>query len=145
MVNRKAPDMDSLFRALADRTRLRLINLMGGDEVCVCYFVEALKTSQPKISRHLAYLRRAGVVQARREGKWIHYKVVDPDDPHQARVFKGVREWLAQDPEMRRDRERLMRCCGPRSNLRAKGAPVPSVTTQAPVALRAASDIARGR
>ena len=55
-------DKELFFRALADRTRLRLLNLMRGDEVCVCFFVEILKTNQPKISRHLAYLRRAGIV-----------------------------------------------------------------------------------
>ncbi|HZS48542.1 MAG TPA: metalloregulator ArsR/SmtB family transcription factor, partial [Blastocatellia bacterium] len=69
----KKYSMELLFSALADRTRLRLLNLMGDDEVCVCYFVEILDTNQPKISRHLAYLRRAGIVAGRREGKWIHY------------------------------------------------------------------------
>ena len=64
----KTYDMALLFAALSDRTRLRLLNLMDGREVCVCYFVEILGQSQPKISRHLAYLRRAGVVAARREG-----------------------------------------------------------------------------
>ena len=56
-------NIELLFKALADRTRLRLINLIGEDEVCVCFFVEVLNTNQPKISRHLAYLRKAGVVQ----------------------------------------------------------------------------------
>ena len=65
-------DLSPLFAALADRTRLRLLNLMNGREVCVCYFVEILKQSQPKISRHLAYLRNAKIVSARREGKWMH-------------------------------------------------------------------------
>ncbi len=74
----KGSQMELLFKALADRTRLRLLNLMGEDEVCVCYFVEVLGTNQPKISRHLAYLRRAGVVTARRDGKWMHYRVVAP-------------------------------------------------------------------
>ena len=73
-------DKESFFRALADRTRLRLLNLMRTDEVCVCFFVEILKTNQPKISRHLAYLRRAGIVGARRDGQWIHYRVVEPAD-----------------------------------------------------------------
>ncbi|HVF50049.1 MAG TPA: metalloregulator ArsR/SmtB family transcription factor, partial [Pyrinomonadaceae bacterium] len=76
MATNKANEMELLFKALADRTRLRLLNLLGGDEVCVCYFVEVLRTNQPKISRHLAYLRRAGVVTARREGKWMHYRIV---------------------------------------------------------------------
>src|SRR5271169_1690377 len=68
--------LDLLFRALADRTRLRLLNLIADREICVCYFVEILRTSQPKISRHLAYLRRAGIVAARRQGRWMHYRLV---------------------------------------------------------------------
>ena len=59
-------DIVVLFASLADPTRLRLLNLMSGREVCVCYFVEFLRQGQPKISRHLAYLRRAGIVEARR-------------------------------------------------------------------------------
>src|SRR5947207_15922499 len=76
MAAQKSYSLEQLFRALADSTRLRLLNLMNGREVCVCYFVEILKTSQPKISRHLAYLRRAGIVAARRDGKWMHYRLV---------------------------------------------------------------------
>ncbi len=71
-------DRELFFRALADATRLRIINLIGDQEVCVCYFVEILKTNQPKISRHLAYLRRAGIVAARREGIWMHYRISTP-------------------------------------------------------------------
>src|SRR5712691_13073742 len=96
-----------LFKALADRTRLRLINLIGEDEVCVCFFVEVLKINQPKISRHLAYLRRAGVVSARREGKWIHYRIIEPGDPHAANIFREVRMWLTNDLVMKSDRTRL--------------------------------------
>src|SRR6201986_4528982 len=99
--------MELFFAALADRTRLRLINLMGSDELCVCFFVEVLKTNQPKISRHLAYLRRAGLVAARREGKWMHYRLTEPTDIHAARIFREVREVLANNPEMQRDKERL--------------------------------------
>src|SRR5918992_3091026 len=107
----KILDKELFFRALADRTRLRILNLMGGDEICVCFLVEILKTNQPKISRHLAYLRRAGVVSARREGKWMHYRIVEPPDPHAARIFREVRDWLKQDAEMQRDRERLVKVC----------------------------------
>ncbi len=118
---------ESLFKALADRTRLRLLNLLGGDEVCVCFFVEVLGQSQPKISRHLAYLRRAGVVAARREGKWIHYRVVEPRDARAAAVLREVRAWLAEDQEMRRDRERLVKvCCSPRPPLQLQRAPRPA-------------------
>lgn len=120
-------EMELLFRALADRTRLRLLNLMGDDEICVCFFVEGLKTNQPKISRHLAYLRRAGVVAARREGKWMHYRVVEPPGEHAARVFREVRVWLKQDPEMQRDRARLVKlCCAPQVPVQLKGAPRPT-------------------
>lgn len=120
-------DMELLFRALADRTRLRLLNLMGTDEICVCFLVEGLKTNQPKISRHLAYLRRAGVVETRREGKWMHYRVVEPPDERAARIFREVLAWLAQDAEMQRDRTRLVKlCCAPQVPVQLKGAPRPA-------------------
>jgi ArsR family transcriptional regulator len=123
----KAFDMELLFRALADRTRLRLLNLMGDDEICVCFLVEGLKMAQPKISRHLAYLRRAGVVSARREGKWMHYRVAEPPDEHAARIFREVREWLRQDQEMLKDRTRLIKlCCAPQVPVQLKGAPRPA-------------------
>src|SRR4030095_486932 len=93
----KSFDKELFFRALADRTRLRLLNLIGRDEVCVCFFVEILKTNQPKISRHLAYLRRAGIVGARREGQWMHYRIVAPDDSGAAQVLNDVMTWLASD------------------------------------------------
>ena len=127
MSKQKNYDIEILFRALADRTRLRLLNLMGSDEVCVCYFVEVMRLNQPKISRHLAYLRRAGVVAARREGKWMHYRIVEPEDARAGRVFAEVRAWLAEDREMGRDRERLMRvCCTPRVPVSIQGAPRPA-------------------
>ena len=127
-MSRKSKEFDKefFFRALADRTRLRLLNLIRGDEVCVCFFVEILKTNQPKISRHLAYLRRAGIVGARREGQWIHYRVVEPSDPDAARVLKDVMSWLANDKEMQRDRERLEKvCCAPQLPISIQGAPRP--------------------
>src|SRR2546425_11527510 len=110
-MTRKKYDIETLFKALADRTRLRLISLIGDSEVCVCFLVEILKISQPKISRHLAYLRRAGVVTARREGKWMHYRLTEPPDEHAARIFREVRTSLFQHPEFQRDRERLQRVC----------------------------------
>lgn len=119
--------IELLFKALADRTRLRLINLMGDTEVCVCFFVEVLKTNQPKISRHLAYLRRAGVVSARRDGKWIHYRIVEPPDSHAANIFREVRTCLENDPTMQSDRARLQRiCCAPQLPVQLKRAPMPA-------------------
>jgi ArsR family transcriptional regulator len=120
-------EMDKLLRALADRTRLRLLNLIGDDEVCVCFFVEILGESQPKISRHLAYLRRAGIVGVRREGKWMHYRVINPPNPHAARVLSEVRACLAEDKEMQRERERLVRAfCAPDLPVQLQGAPRPA-------------------
>jgi ArsR family transcriptional regulator len=119
-------DQDLFFRALADRTRLRLLNLMRSDEVCVCFFVEILKTHQPKISRHLAYLRKAGIVGARRAGPWMHYRIVEPIDADAARVLRDVMAWLANDREMQRDRERLIKvCCAPQLPVNIQGAPRP--------------------
>src|SRR2546423_7482896 len=103
--------IEKLFSALADRTRLRLISLIGDSEVCVCFLVEILKISQPKISRHLAYLRRAGVVTARREGKWMHYRLTEPPDEHAARIFREVRTSLSEHPEFQRDSEKLEKVC----------------------------------
>ena len=128
-MNRKPKTFDKelFFRALADRTRLRLLNLIGGDELCVCFFVEILKTNQPKISRHLAYLRRAGIVGARREGQWMHYRIIEPDDAAAARVLKDVMSWLADDPEMQRDRQRLVKiCCAPQLPISIQSAPRPA-------------------
>jgi ArsR family transcriptional regulator len=128
-MNRKSKTFDKelFFRALADRTRLRILNLLGSDEVCVCFFVEILQTNQPKISRHLAYLRRAGIVDARREGQWIHYKIVDPSDRDAARVLKDTMLWLAGDADMQRDRQRLVKvCCAPQLPVSIQGAPRPA-------------------
>lgn len=126
MKTTKSSDLELLFRALADRTRLRLLNLMNDDEVCVCFFVEVLRTNQPKISRHLAYLRKAGVVAARREGKWMHYRAVAPPDARAAKIFAEVRAWMAEDKDMKRDRERLVKvCCSPQPPIQLQGAPRP--------------------
>jgi ArsR family transcriptional regulator len=125
-MKRKSYDIEILFKALADRTRLRLISLIGDSEVCVCFFVTILKSSQPKISRHLAYLRRAGIVAARREGKWMHYRLTEPPDEHAARIFREVRAALAEHPELQRDREKLLQiCCATQLPVQLRRAPRP--------------------
>src|SRR6476620_9577827 len=86
--------METFFMALADKTRLRLLNLMREDEICVCFFLEVLEESQPKISRHLAYLRNAGIVEARRDGKWMHYRIIKPENPFAAQVLVDTLSWL---------------------------------------------------
>ena len=104
------------FAALADRTRLRLINLMRDGEVCVCFFAETLSTNNPKISRHLAYLKRAALVTGRREGKWTHYRINQPANDHAAEIFAATMKMLESDPEMQADRTRLVSvCCKPAS------------------------------
>jgi ArsR family transcriptional regulator len=119
--------MPRLFAALADRTRLRLLNLMNGREVCVCYFVEILRQSQPKISRHLAYLRNAGIVNARREGKWMHYSIVLPTDNSAAAILEATLRSFQADPEMQRDLARLDKaCCAPERFVTLRTAPVPA-------------------
>jgi ArsR family transcriptional regulator len=104
-------DLVTLFQALADRTRLRLLHLLSAGELCVCYFVEILGDSQPKISRHLGYLRRAGLVATRREGKWMHYRLVHPANRQQAAVLDAALMALADDRDVRRDRLALERAC----------------------------------
>ena len=121
-----SPALEHLFRALADPTRLRLLNLIGDREICVCYFVQILGASQPKVSRHLAYLRRAGVVSARREGKWMHYRLAIPQDKVAARILSETIEHLRTRPEMRRDIARLSSaCCAPQKFALLHGAPTP--------------------
>ena len=106
--------LDLLFRALADPTRLRLLNLIADREICVCYLVEILRMSQPKVSRHLAYLRRAGIVASRRDGKWMHYRLRMPDDDAAAAILREVLGRLQAIPAMRRDASRLgSACCAP--------------------------------
>ena len=119
-------DLALLFAALADRTRLRLLNLMNGNEVCVCYFVEILGQSQPKISRHLAYLRRAGIVAARREGKWMHYKIVVPANAGGARILRETLVVIREEKGMQADLARLGKACCTSQRVSAlEGAPLP--------------------
>ena len=123
----KPYDLACLFAALSDRTRLRLLNLMNGREVCVCYFVEILKQSQPKVSRHLAYLRKAGVVSARREGKWMHYSIERPADAGAAAILDATLSSLRADRAMQSDLARLAKaCCQPQRFVTLKGAPAPT-------------------
>jgi ArsR family transcriptional regulator len=119
-------DLGPLFRALADETRLRLLNLIADREICVCYFVQILGISQPKISRHLAYLRNAGIVSARRDGKWMHYKLIPPPDEAAAGILQETLKHLRKKPEMKRDISRLtIACCNPRK-FELVGAPQPA-------------------
>lgn len=104
--------LPDFFAALADPTRLRLLALVQDREVCVCYLQEVLGTSQPKVSRHLAYLRQAGLVTARRDGKWMHYRLRKLD-AHRQKILAQTLAGLRTDPQIRADRKALGQgCCG---------------------------------
>lgn len=119
---------ERFFQALGDNTRLRLLNLMGDQELCVCFFVEILGQSQPKVSRHLAYLRLAGIVTTRRDGKWMHYRIVMPPNEGAANLLRQTLEWLKEEKAMQADRARLSKaCCTPQEFVALQGAPMPTV------------------
>jgi ArsR family transcriptional regulator, arsenate/arsenite/antimonite-responsive transcriptional repressor len=124
-------NVERFFQALGDNTRLRLLNLMGEQEVCVCYFVEILGSPQPKISRHLAYLRSAGIVAARREGKWMHYRIVMPPHIGAAQILKQALGWLKEEKAMQKDLAQLTKaCCSPSKYALLDGAPLPTAVQE---------------
>ncbi len=114
--------METLFKALADVTRLRILGLLLAGEICVCDIYESLKIPQSKASRHLAYLRRAGLVETRREGLWIHYRLGTLADPVLATIADAVHHALAHTDTVQRDAQRLQKrtgCCVPTIERRA--------------------------
>jgi ArsR family transcriptional regulator, arsenate/arsenite/antimonite-responsive transcriptional repressor len=104
--------LERVFRALADPTRLRIIGLLAGGEVCVCHIHESLRIPQPKTSRHLAYLRRAGLVETRRDGLWVHYRLAEPADATVRTVLNAAVHTLGHVPTAKTDQERLGRKAG---------------------------------
>ena len=109
-------EMETLFKALADATRLRILGLLLTGEVCVCDIHESLRIPQPKASRHLAYLRRTGLVDTRRDGLWIHYRLGRLSDPVLAAIVDAVHHGLAHSDAVQRDALRLRKrtgCCVP--------------------------------
>ncbi|MBI4061499.1 MAG: metalloregulator ArsR/SmtB family transcription factor [Elusimicrobia bacterium] len=103
----KGPRVDRLFRAFADRTRLRILRLLRGGEVCVCDIMAVLRVPQPKVSRHLGYLKRAGLVADRRDGAWRHYSLVSAKSAAHRRLLACVDACLDGVPAIRRDAEKL--------------------------------------
>lgn len=85
------PDLDALFKGFADPTRLRVLNLLVAGELCVCDIVEILDLPQPAVSRHLAYLRRMGLVDATREWKFAHYRLAEPRNAVHRNLMNCVR------------------------------------------------------
>src|SRR4051812_44356536 len=121
--------LETVFKALADKTRLRILTLLGDDEVCVCHIHDTLRLPQPTVSRHLAYLRRTRLVDARRDGVWIHYRVAESLDPVVRAVIDAAVHAVTHVPTASRDRKhfdksfgdtrqaeprQVLPCCAPR-------------------------------
>lgn len=119
---------DRVFRALSDRTRLRLVHLLQREQLCVCDLTSILRIPQPKASRHLAYLRKAGLVRVERRGAWSYYSMVDPLDDAHAKLLEYLRTYFAVTPQFERDARRA----GARSDKRA-AACAPRRRQQTPV------------
>jgi ArsR family transcriptional regulator, arsenate/arsenite/antimonite-responsive transcriptional repressor len=129
-MSRSLAEMETVFRALADQTRLRILGLLLTGEVCVCHIHDSLRISQPKASRHLAYLRKAGLASTRREGLWVHYRMATLPDAVLEVIRSTVAHALTHMDVVRKDVERLQKntgccapdvegsyaCCTPRSN-----------------------------
>jgi ArsR family transcriptional regulator len=96
-----------MFRAFSDRTRLRILHLLKPGELCVCELVRVIGAPQPKISRHLAYLRKAHLVTARKEGLWMHYQLAEPQNEFHAKLLECLTCCFGDVPELARDLRRL--------------------------------------
>ena len=112
---KKTPAVDqleTLFKALADKTRLRILALLGNNEVCVCHIHDSLGLPQPTVSRHLAYLRRAALVDTRRDGVWMHYQVARSLDPDVQKVLRTAVDAVTRIPATAQDRKQFQRAFG---------------------------------
>jgi len=128
--------LEELFKALADATRLRILRLLMAGELCVCNIHDALKIPQAKASRHLAYLRRVGLVTTRREGLWVYYSLSKSADPIVATIEDATTHALGHVEALRKDAERLEKqtgCC----------VPAAAHTTDLPCCAAVASNIPR--
>lgn len=99
--------LTSIYAALADPTRLRILSLLSEDEICVCHIHASLDVPQPTASRHLAYLRKSGLVEARRDGIWMHYRLAPIDNPVLRAVVKAALHALTHTPVTAKDERRL--------------------------------------
>src|SRR4051794_1980181 len=104
--------LERVFKALADKTRLRILALLGNNEVCVCHIHDSLGIPQPTVSRHLAYLRKSGIVAARRDGVWMHYQVSRSLSPVVQSVVAAALDALQQLPATTQDRKQFQRSFG---------------------------------
>jgi ArsR family transcriptional regulator, arsenate/arsenite/antimonite-responsive transcriptional repressor len=107
MKTQPANSVDATFRALADWTRLRILNLLRGGELCVCDLVDVLEIPQPSASRHLAQLRKARLVVARKEGLWSYYRLARAHDGLHEKLLEALAAAARQAPELAHDARRL--------------------------------------
>jgi ArsR family transcriptional regulator len=108
--------IERVCKAVADKTRLRILGLLARGETCVCHIHETLGIPQPTASRHLAYLRRAGLVKARKDGQWVHYRVARLADPVPEALLAAVTHCLTHLKVTKQDQHRLdvaLGCCTP--------------------------------
>ena len=106
----RVKDLDTLtdvYAALADPTRLRILSLLSEDEICVCHIHASLDVPQPTASRHLAYLRKSGLVEARRAGSWMHYRLARVENPVIAAIVKAALHALTHAAISVKDERRL--------------------------------------
>ena len=112
-------DLVSIYECLCDRTRLRILNLLGQRPLCVCHFQELLGEPQVKISKHLAYLRKRGMVEASREGNWMVYRLPAKPSPELARNLACLQDCAQEDKTFKQDLAALKKAakslaaCGP--------------------------------
>ncbi len=109
-------DYESVLKAAADPTRVRILKILESGEMCVCQVIAILSLGQSTVSKHLFLLRAAGLIKDRRDRKWVHYSLVrGGDSPYAARMLRNLRGWLNDDPVIAKDRERtaMARAIGP--------------------------------
>src|SRR5436190_17903430 len=111
-MDKQISGVERLFQALGDATRLRILGLLLAGEICVCDIHETLRISQPKASRHLAYLRRSGLVATRRQGLWVYYRLAETSDAILATIQRAVTHVLGHVQIVRRDAARLQKKTG---------------------------------
>ncbi len=123
--------LERLFKACADRTRLRLLHMMATEgEICVRHFVEVLQTNQPKVSRHLAYLKRAGLVNDRKAGLWVHYSLATPDHQSIANILDCITAFCYEDAEAQEDLLTLRQLQTKTQNIRIENDNKPKVKSK---------------
>src|SRR3954447_20634384 len=103
--------IDVMFRAFSDLTRLRLLNMLRGGETCVCDLVAVLGVPQPTVSRHLAYLRKAGLVIARKDGLWTYYELAPAKSAFHRKLVECLACCFNDVPELAKDAKNLARVC----------------------------------